>query len=72
MRKRHFSLIALAAASLLLTSCLSDDNDNTEYTYYKDTAISALQSRHDEQVSAYHIVDGSRLGVQGYIRRFEV
>lgn len=42
MRKRHFSLIALAAASLLLTSCLSDDNDNTEYTYYKDTAISAF------------------------------
>lgn len=59
MRKRHFSLIALAAASLLMTSCLSDDNDNTEYTYYKDTAISALQPRHDEQVSAYHIVDGA-------------
>lgn len=42
MRIRFTSLIVLLSAVCLLSSCLKDDDDDTDYTYYGDTGLSAF------------------------------
>lgn len=41
MRKKFAYLVLAVASALTFSSCLSD-NDDTEYTYYSDTAITAF------------------------------
>lgn len=41
MRKKFAYLVIAVASALTFSSCLSD-NDDTEYTYYSDTAITAF------------------------------
>lgn len=41
MRKKFAYLVIAVASALTLSSCLGD-NDDTEYTYYSDTAITAF------------------------------
>lgn len=42
MRISFKSLALLFSAVIMLSACLSDDNDNTEYTYSNETGISAF------------------------------
>lgn len=42
MKIKFTSLVVLLSAAWMLSSCLNSDDDNTEYNYYKDTAISAF------------------------------
>lgn len=42
MKIKFSSLVVLLSAVWMLSSCLGSDDDNSEYSYYKDTAISAF------------------------------
>ena len=42
MKIKFTSLVVLLSAVWMLSSCLGSDDDNSEYSYYKDTAISTF------------------------------